>query len=84
MSVTHEELKRFHQFAEKQLAIGGAELSWEELVEMWQAENSSTERSQEDLLAVRAALRDLDNGDRGIPMDDHLRELHEKYGLAEE
>ena len=38
-------------------------------------------RFDDDVLAVKAALRDLENGERGIPFDEHLRELSEQFGL---
>lgn len=84
MQLTLDELNRFHRFAEETLANGNGDLTLEDLVEMWSFENPSPERQHEDLLAVKAALRDVDNGDRGIPFEDHIRELREKYGLAEE
>ena len=37
--------------------------------------------SDDDVLAVKAAVRDLENGDRGIPFDEHLRELSAQFGL---
>lgn len=83
MSATIEELNRFHSFAEEKLANGGAELTFEDLVEMWSFENPSPQRRHEDLLAVKASLRDLDNGDRGEPVEDVIREMREKYGLSE-
>jgi len=83
MQLTLDELNRFHRFAEEKLSNGGGDLTLEGLVDLWSFENPSPEQRNEDLLAVKAALRDLDNGDRGIPVEDHIRELREKYGLAE-
>ena len=84
MSVTIEELRRFHQFAEEKLSNCWADLTLDNLVELWNIENPSPERLHEDVLAVKAALRDLDNGERGIPHEEHMREMREKYGIADE
>lgn len=83
-AATIDELNRFYQFAQEKLSNGGSELTLEELVDLWQFENPTPERRQADLLAVKEALSDLDNGDRGIPHEDFMHELRKKYGVAEE
>jgi len=84
MPVTLDELQRFHRFAEEKLTNGGTDLTLEDLVEMWSFENPSPQRQREDLLAVKAALRDLDNGDRGIPVEEMIQKMRDKYALPEE
>jgi hypothetical protein len=84
MQLTLDELDRFHRFAEEKLSNGNGDLTLEDLVEMWSFENPSPERQREDLLAVKAALRDVDNGDRGIPVDEMIQKMRDKYGLPEE
>lgn len=84
MQLTIDELNRFHRFAEEKLSNGGGDLTLEDLVDMWNLENPPPQQVREDVLAVKAALRDLDNGDRGIPFEDHIRELREKYRLTGE
>jgi hypothetical protein len=78
MTVTRTEIDSFHRFAVSKLNDDGNDLSFEELVDLWLVENTSHEGLQKDVLAVKAAIRDMENGDRGIPLDEHLRELHEK------
>lgn len=34
--------------------------------------------NDEDLRKLKAALRDIENGDRGIPFEDHIREVKAK------
>jgi hypothetical protein len=84
MQTTLDELHRFHRFAEEKLSNGGSDLTLEQLVDLWNIENPSPEALREDVLAVKAALRDLDNGDRGIPVEELIQKMRDKYGLAEE
>ncbi len=80
MSVTLDELNRFHGFAVGKLD-SGEDLTLQDLLNQWELENPNPNRGHEDLLAVKAALRDLENGDRGRPFEDHLRELAIQFGL---
>jgi hypothetical protein len=84
MPVTLEELHRFHRFAEEKLGNGGSDLTLYGLVDLWLIAQPSPERLHDDVQAVKAALRDLDAGDRGVPLEEHLQEMREKYGAAEE
>ena len=81
MSVTKEEIESFQLFAEKKIQSGEDDLTMEELFDLWRLENPSLERFQEDVLAVKAALRDLENGDRGVPFDEHIREVQTKFNI---
>ena len=83
MPFTTSDLDRFHTFARHHLQNGGAELTLDELVDMWQATDLSPEELAESVAAVRAALQDLHAGDRGVSADEHVRMLREKYHLAE-
>lgn len=38
----------------------------------------------EDLLAIKASLREMQNGDHGVLAEDHIREMRKKYGLPAE
>lgn len=42
---------------------------------------SNLSTQQEDLLAVAASLRDYDNGERGIPAEESIRQIRVKLGL---
>jgi hypothetical protein len=84
MQLTLDELHRFHRFAEEKLSNGGGDLTLEQMIDLWNIENPSSEQLQEDVLAVKAALRDLDNGDRGIPVEELIQKMRDKYGLPVE
>lgn len=79
MAVTQEDLNQFHDFAAERLAAGDGAESLQELLDLWQVENPDPNRMREDGLAVQAALRDLDRGERGVPHDELLRELKARY-----
>lgn len=79
MAITHEQLDSFHEFAKGQLDNNGSDLTFAELYEMWRVENPADEELAENVAAVKAAIRDMEQGDRGVPFDDHIREMREKY-----
>lgn len=74
MAVTKDDLNAFHQFAEARLSSRGAE-SLYELVEIWETEHVSQDVHARNVAAVRAAIRDMENGDRGRPAERVVDEL---------
>lgn len=78
MTVTRTDIDRFHRFAVSKLNDDGNDLSFEEIVDLWLVENTSHEALKNDVLAVKAAIRDMEDGDRGIPIDEHLCELRKQ------
>lgn len=83
MNATQEQIDSFHQFATERLSNGGADLTMEELFELWRLENPSPERRTADLLAVKAALRDMENGDTGVPFEEFKREFRARHNIPE-
>ncbi len=79
MSSTQEHLDDFYRFASEHLVNVGNDLSIDELYDRWRLEHPSGIERQTDLLAVKAALRDMEHGDRGIALDEQLRKLRDKY-----
>jgi hypothetical protein len=78
MAITKEVLNAFHQFAEDWLANRGAE-SLQELVDMWELEHPTPELHQQNVAAVQAAIRDMENGDRGRPATKVVQELRTEF-----
>lgn len=74
MSVTTDDLNAFHRFAQERLTSDGAD-NLHELVEMWEMEHFSAEMHAEDVAAVRAAIRDMESGDRGRPAGKVIEEM---------
>jgi len=74
MAITKQDLDAFHQFAEAKIADRSTE-SLHELVEIWETEQSAPELHAVNIAAVRAAMRDMENGDKGRPAADVIQEL---------
>jgi len=81
MAVTEEQLDSFHRFAAEKLADDASDLSLQELLDLWRIANPTPEELQENLRAVKAAIRDRENGDRGIPFEDHIQEMQGKHSI---
>jgi len=82
MSKTRDELHQFVAFARKWLDGEGAELSLDELFDLWRSENPADFDYTEDVIAVKAALHDLQNGDRGTPAGEHSDVLRSEFGIT--
>ena len=81
MATTTQELQSFYQFAERRLRNGGSELSLDDLYGEWRACNPTPEELQTDVLAVRAALHDLDAGEKGQPIEEFVTEFERRNGI---
>jgi hypothetical protein len=74
MSITCDDLHAFHHFAANQLAGGGAD-SLQKLVDLWEIEHPAPQVHAHNVAAVRAAIRDMEDGDLGRPATSVLDEL---------
>ena len=81
---TKEQLESFHRFASRQLDAGCTDLSIDELYDLWRCSNLPTDELLESVAAVRAAWADIEAGDEGIPVEDHLAQLRAKYNIPDE
>jgi hypothetical protein len=77
MALTNDDLNAFHDFAVAKLASQGAE-NLQELVDWWETEYPLPEARKQNLAAVRAAIRDMENGDTGRPAEIVLHELRDE------
>lgn len=75
-------LAAFHQYIGEHLRNGGSHLSPEEALEEWRLLHPDAGLHAENVKAIKAALRDMEAGDRGIPFEDHLREIREEFDLT--
>jgi hypothetical protein len=66
MSITTDDLDAFHQFAQSIVASDGAD-SLRELIDLWEIEHPAPKLYAQNVAAVRAAIRDMENGDSGRP-----------------
>ncbi|MDA1050353.1 MAG: hypothetical protein O3C40_07710 [Planctomycetota bacterium] len=75
-TATQTELLEFHQFVGQQVAARNVSLSPEQAVVLWR-------HRQAEVAAIREGLEAIDTG-RTKPLADHLRELDERFPLAED
>lgn len=81
--VTKAQIDSFYSFASHQITNGGASLSIDDLYELWRVENPLPEELAESVSSVNAALADMEAGDTGMAVDEHLARLRSKYQLSE-
>lgn len=72
------DLKAFRDFANEQLANGGADMTLEAALDLWEYENSPEEEREETLRAIQRGLDDMHAG-RTRPAEEALRELCRKH-----
>ena len=80
---TKEQLDSFHSFASRHLDTGHNDLSMDELYDLWCCEDLPPEELAESVAAVRAALADMEAGDIGVPVEEHLAQLRTKYQIPD-
>jgi len=81
MSTTTQELQSFYEFADQRLRNGGRDRSLDDLYLEWRACNPAPEELANNVLAVWAALRDMDNGDTGRPFGEFAAEFRRRNGI---
>jgi hypothetical protein len=77
-----EELRQFHEFVGRQLQTPEPTMTPEECLTAWRNLQPSDREFAESLADVQAALRDMEQGDTGVPAREYLRELRQTHGLA--
>jgi len=83
MSITVEELDRFHNFAVSLVSDPQADMTWLQLFELWCMENPSAGEYRENVEAIRESLRAMDAG-RMRPFSDFDAEFRKRHGLTSE
>ena len=76
MASLEQELDAFAQFVKQKLELGEGD-SLDDLYDQWRECNPAAE----DALAVKASLRDMDNGQTGRPFDVFAKEFGERNGI---
>ena len=80
---TQEQLETFYQYATRQLDVTGNDLSMDELYDLWRLENLPAEELAQSVGAIREALTDMEAGDQGLSVDEHLARLRAKYSFLD-
>lgn len=81
MAVAAQEFQNFCLFAEQRLRNDQAGESLDELYIEWRSCNPSPEELETNVLAIRAALRDMDAGETGRPIDEFAAEFQRRNGI---
>jgi hypothetical protein len=74
--------RAFRDFLDAKLSNGGAGLTLEEALGLWEYENSPEAEREETLAAIREGLEDMDAG-RTRPAREVLAELRRKYDIPD-
>jgi hypothetical protein len=72
--------RAFHDFLGVKLSNGGADLTSEEALSLWEYENSPAEEREETVRAIQCGLEDMYAG-RTRPFEEFDREFRERHGL---
>lgn len=75
------ELASFHEFVAIKLSEKKADLSPEEVLDLWRDEHPLVEEQDDATAAVMEALADMEAGDLGRPWEEFDREFRQRHGL---
>ena len=81
MPAIQQQLESFNEFVASRIKDAKTDATIDELFDVWRLQNPTPEEHAEDLAAVKAAIEDMENGDRGIPLADHIQEMKDRYNL---
>ncbi len=80
MSVTQDELNRFHEFASARLNNGGGDASLQELVALWLEADVACEERAVVNAVLRRSIRELEAG-RDRPAAEVMAEIRAEFDL---
>ena len=85
MQKTHDtDLASFHRFISIRLEVGDPVLTPEEALDLWRSENPSRAEFAETTAAIQEAIREMESGDTGQPLDDFDHEFRDSRGICAE
>ena len=77
---TQQQIDSFYRFATERIRRC-SNLTMDELYDLWRLEQPTPDELDQNVRAVQAALDDLENGDRGVPLEEAIREIRKKHNL---
>lgn len=83
MPLTQEQIDSFHRFASEKMSNGGANMTMQEVLQLWALENPTDQERSEVNAIIRQGDEDIAAG-RGRPVDEVNEELRRKYNLSAE
>ncbi len=75
MPDAQQELEGFYQFASRQIVLGPGNRTLSDLFEEWRNQQVLPQDVRDNALAVKAALRDIERGEKGRPFAEFAREF---------
>ena len=84
MSDTQQQLDGFYQFATRQIVLGQNSRSLVELFDEWCSQQLAPQDLHDNALAVKAALRDIERGEKGRPFAEFARDFCDRKNIADE
>ena len=78
MASIENDLQDFAEFARNHVDGNEHPPTIDELFDQWRLENPPSD----DILAIKASLRDVDGGEGGKPVGDHIDEMRKKHNLS--
>jgi hypothetical protein len=84
MESIEQQIEGFRTFALQQLQNDEAGLSVDDLYDRWRLEYPSPDEFRNDVLAVKASLRDMKRGERGRSLEEFASEFRAKHGIDAE
>jgi hypothetical protein len=76
------ELEEFHAYVGERLRTAKERLSPEEVLDEWLLLHPDPQVHEENVKAIKAAIRDMEAGDRGRPAEEVLRDIRNELGLV--
>jgi len=81
MSTVSEDLQSFSHFVELHLRNSSGSETLDDLYAEWRVRNPAPQDLENDILAVRASLRDLESGENGRLFDEFAEDFRKRKGL---
>ena len=83
MKATRQQVEDFRTYALEQVCNGGCQLTIDELYDRWRLEHPSDDEFRDDVLALKASLRDIAAGETGRPIEEFSRDIQARHELPD-
>jgi hypothetical protein len=75
------DLADFHRYVSEKVHRGETALSPEQVLDEWRTLRPDPIEVEDDLAAIQEAIDDIENGDKGIPVDEFDRDFRARHNL---
>ncbi len=77
------ELEEFHAYVGERLRTAKERLSPEEVLDEWLLLHPDPQVHEENVKAIKAAIRDMEAGDRGVPFEEFDQEFRQRHNIPQ-